>query len=395
MYGAGNIGRGFIGALLSQCGYDVVFIDVNPQVVEALNAQGGYIQEIVGETPRENWISGVRAVSGMDEEKVVREIASADLMATALGAAVLPKVVPLIARGLEARWQKNPDDVLDILICENLMNADQFLRKLLKKELAEPYQSLMDRSLGLVETSIGRMVPIMTPAMQKGDILRICVEAYDYLPVDRAALKGKLPDYPKLIAYTPFGFYLERKLYIHNMAHAMTAYLGQLMGKEYIYEAIGNMTIRNFVENAMAESALAIGKKYGEPYEKLAPHIQDLLYRFSNRALGDTVTRVSRDPVRKLQPEDRLVGAARNGQAQGGEIQYLALAIAACVSVQAKKTGTEPQSIITSVCQIDAAEPLGKNVLHFTKLLTQDTIDWQKIAENVDAMGHTGRGMIP
>ena len=161
MYGAGNIGRGFIGALLSQIGYEVVFIDANVSIVNLINEKKKYVQEIVGDKPEEILITGVRAVNGTDRAAVAAEIADADILATALGAAVLPKVVPIIADGLEQRWQNNPDNKLDLLICENLMNADRYLNDLLKKELNAPYDTLMDANLGLVETSIGRMVPVM------------------------------------------------------------------------------------------------------------------------------------------------------------------------------------------------------------------------------------------
>lgn len=38
-------------------------------------------------------------------------------------------------------------------------------------------------------------------------------------------------------------------------------------------------------------------------------HIDDLLYRFKNKALGDTIFRVGCDLTRKLSAEDRLAGA--------------------------------------------------------------------------------------
>ena len=42
MYGGGNIGRGFIGAALSQSGYRVTFIDVAEPVVKALQEKECY-----------------------------------------------------------------------------------------------------------------------------------------------------------------------------------------------------------------------------------------------------------------------------------------------------------------------------------------------------------------
>ncbi|SDX97370.1 mannitol dehydrogenase [Eubacterium barkeri] len=397
MYGAGNIGRGFIGALLSQIGYDVTFIDVNVNVVNALNTCGGYHQEIVGEHPKVNWISGVRAIDGSQAEAVIDAIAHTDLMAVALGVSVLPRVIPLIAKGLMQRWAKDPKRTLDLLICENLMHADQIIRSLLKDALDAPYDTIMEDALGLVETSIGRMVPVMTDAMKKQDPLRICVEAYDYLPIDAAAVKGSLPAYKKLVPYSPFDFYLERKLYLHNMGHALTAYLGKVAGLYYIYEAIELADIRLFVESAMSESAMAIAQKYDIPFASLKIHSEDLVYRFGNRALKDTIDRVTRDALRKLQPEDRLVGAARNVEAQGIKPVYLSLGIAACLCQQmalSQETRTV-EALLSQVCKIDPKEPLGLCILAFTKQLRSGTIDWQGLRTLGDGLKEINRGMLP
>ena len=163
MYGAGSIGRGFIGALFSEIGYEVVFIDVNDDVIHLINKEKTYPQIIMNEEQPVHWIKNIRAVDGKDSEAVSNEIADADIIATALGAAVLEKVAPVIAQGLLKRWEKESSNTLDILICENLMDADVLLRDYLLKALPEDKHALFEKNVGLVETSIGRMVPPADP----------------------------------------------------------------------------------------------------------------------------------------------------------------------------------------------------------------------------------------
>jgi len=155
------------------------------------------------------------------------------------------------------------------------------------------------------------MVPVMTDDMREGNILRVWVEPFEELPVDRAAFVGEIPDLNGLVSYSPFGYYIKRKLFIHNMGHAMCAYLGWPKGCAYIYECVADTDIRAQAHAAMREAATALHSEYDISLEELLDrYIEDLLTRFGNRALGDTVTRVGLDPLRKLGSNDRLTGAA-------------------------------------------------------------------------------------
>ncbi|MDR0561711.1 MAG: mannitol-1-phosphate 5-dehydrogenase [Spirochaetaceae bacterium] len=309
MYGGGNIGRGFIGPLYRDSGYEVAFIDVAETLINALNARGEYPLRIVSRTGYEDRaVKGVSMINGNDREAVACAVAGADSMATAVGVNVLPYIAPNLAQGIRRRFAVT-EKPLDIIICENLLNADALLADMIKKYLSDGERVLFEKRIGLVEASVGRMVPIQTEEMRDGDPLRLCVEAYGWLPVDRDSFKGTIPDIKGLVPYSPFDFYIKRKLYIHNMGHAVCAYAGLYLGIEYIWAAIETPDIRLLVQNAMLESARALSLRYNFPLNNIMAHIEDLLYRFGNNALADTCRRVGADPARKLSAADRLIGA--------------------------------------------------------------------------------------
>lgn len=310
MYGAGNIGRGFIGQLLFQSGYEVVFIDVNTRLVDKLNADKSYpIKFATDKRYYDIIIENVRAVNGLDLDSTAREISDADIMATAVGVKVLPAIAKPIAEGLRKRWENKNLKPLNIIICENLIDANHYLKRLVKKELGNAQTGCLDALAGFVEASVGRMVPVMTPQLREGNILRVCVEEYSELPVDRDGFRGEIPDIKNMIPFSPFEYYIRRKLFIHNMGHAITAYLGYIKCYEYIWEAIGDEDIGRISRAAMLESARALSIEYGIELKLIEEYVEDLVGRFANRRLGDTVERVGRDIQRKLSPNDRLIGA--------------------------------------------------------------------------------------
>ena len=311
MYGAGNIGRGFIGQLFSQSGYEVVFLDISETVIDRLNRDQCYpLRFVSADTQYEISVANVRGVNAQSTAQAAGEIADAAIMATAVGANILPHIAPVIAKGLTLRWQAGNEHPLNILICENLISADALLRKLLLEQLDSAYHNTFDARVGLVETSIGRMVPVTTPAMQEGNPARVWAEAYDELPADREGFRGDIPDIVGLKPFAPFHFYIERKLYMHNMSHAILAYMGYQSQCEFIWQALRNHDILDHAIQALDEVSLAISQKYAVPLESLNAFSKDLIRRFDNPTLGDTTARVGRDPIRKLAPGDRLVGAA-------------------------------------------------------------------------------------
>ncbi len=373
MYGGGNIGRGFIGMLLSQSGYEVTFVDVVDTVVDTLNREHKYPVRIIntdGYTDVD--VLNVSAVDGKVPEAVAQAIADADIMATAVGVNVLKFIIPNILKGLRIRKERNAPP-FNILICENLMDANHVIEGMLKENMTEEEKAWFDSNVGLVEASIGRMVPVQTEQMKDGNPLRVCVESYGFLPVDKAAFKGEIPDIKNMVPYEPFDFFLKRKLYVHNMGHATCAYLGNILGLTYIYEAIDRDEVYIIVKGAMEESARALSKKYGVPLADIMLHITDLLNRFTNAALMDTCQRVGGDPTRKLSPADRLIGSSSLALAEGITPAYIAIGAAAgllrYLNESEDKTETA-EFVLEKVCGLKKDSELALLILSMYEKIT-------------------------
>lgn len=309
--GAGNIGRGFMGQIFRDSGYRIVFIDVNEELVNAINSRGRYQIELVdNDGCHVKEIDQVGAVSGRNLAEAAQTIAGAEIMAVAVGVAALEKIAPMMVAGFRRRWQTGNFAPLNILVCENLIDAPGYLRRLLRNLLEPEEKKSLERTIGLVETSIGRMVP-GNPPRPGSDPLTVRVEPYCKLPVDRDGFVGGFPDLKYLEPFSPFIYYIQRKLFIHNFGHAILAYLGYALGKEFIWESLEDETIAAIYQYTMERVADGLVLEHGVGLAGITDHIDDLKRRFANRALGDTTERVGRDTYRKLGPEDRVIGAYR------------------------------------------------------------------------------------
>ena len=343
MYGAGNIGRGFIGKVFADSGYEVCFLDIMQEIIDEMNARGQYHVHIVSNAETvDTVVKPVRAVNSLTEQ-AIDEIVNCDIMATAVGVNVLPKIAPVIAKGMVARMERTGKP-LDIILCENQLGADELMRGWIYERLNDEQKAWAEKNLGLVEASIGRMVPPLTPEMRAKDKLLICVEPYSELPVDKDAFRGEIPDLVGLIPYSPFEFYIKRKLFLHNGGHALCAYLGYEKGYEYIWQAIADPEIYEAAKASMMTSAHALVAKFGEGVRSnVESNVTDLLFRFQNKALKDTVARVGADPVRKLRRNDRIVGAALFAIEQGVDPSPIVKGIAAALRFDREEDATAPE----------------------------------------------------
>ncbi|NUL81614.1 MAG: hypothetical protein HUU60_02690 [Armatimonadetes bacterium] len=285
--GAGKIGRGFLGELLYQGGWEIAFVEPRKEVVEALNRRGEYEIEFVdGERKT---IKGVRA-SGSPQGL----IETAGLLFTSVGVRNLAEAGRLIAPGIQARNGRP----LNILICENDLHADRILREAV---------GLSDASVGYCRCVVSRMVFEELP----GDPPVPRAERYPYLPVDADAIVGELPSVPGLTLASPFEGFARRKLYLHNGVHAILAYLGAERGLIYIHQAMADPVIGSLARQASQSLQDALLAAYSFDSIEMRSHAEDLLSRFADPLLRDPIERAAADPLRKLGEKDRLLGARR------------------------------------------------------------------------------------
>jgi mannitol-1-phosphate 5-dehydrogenase len=328
----------------------------------------------VDEPPETLQIGNVRAVHGADLPAVAAAVAAADIAATAVGVPVMDKIGASLAAGIAVRFSRPDAAPLDVIVCENMIGAGTFMREQVRRHLAPEFHAALDSSVGFVEASIGRMVPVMTDALRAEDPLLVAVESYRELPVDAAGFAGPIPALAHLLPKPNFGAYVERKLFVHNMAHAVAAYLGARHGYTYIWEAVGDPAIRSTVQVAMDETCRALAVRHRLDATELRAHAADLLRRFENRALGDQIARVARDPIRKLGPHDRLIGAMRMCLTSGVTPSHVAMGAAAAlqyddphdpgaVTLQRLRSEEGTDAVLTQICETPPGSAVGTLLL--------------------------------
>jgi len=301
-FGAGNIGRGFIGKLLAESGAELVFADANKSLVDMLNQAKEYRVNVVGEEHQVDVIAGIRAVDATSPA-VVDEIRQADLITTAVGPQVLEKIAGTLAKGLQLRFEQGDERPMNIIACENMVRGTSQLKGFVLQHLPDSYHAKLEQCVGFVDSAVDRIVP---PAATKDDPLEVTVESFSEWIVDQTQFKGDIPKMAGMELTDNLIAFVERKLFTLNTGHIVTAYLGNLAGYQTIREAIGDPRIRQTVKRAMEQSGEVLVRRYGFDRQLHGAYIEKILGRFANPYLVDEIERVGRQPLRKLGPQDRL-----------------------------------------------------------------------------------------
>ncbi|MBI2547211.1 MAG: mannitol-1-phosphate 5-dehydrogenase [Candidatus Aenigmarchaeota archaeon] len=311
--GAGRIGRGLNGAVVSDSGYRITFADVNPSVVDLINLYGEYpVITVSSYGQKERLVRDVNAIRIQDEEAFTRAVVEADLILTAVGSGALADVAPHLAKGLAERFRRRPKDNLHAVVvaCENITDNTLRLKKLVLSHVPEEYRPIIDEHVSFPNCVVDRIVPGGLNSSNQNP-LAVTVEEYYQLVIDGNALRGPMIQVRGIEVSSNLKDILAQKLFTLNMAHAHIAYLGYRKGFMYVHEAARDRTIRDIVSGALQEVERVIVKTCPSiAAEAQHAYAKKVLDRFENPYLQDEVSRVARDPKRKLGPEDRLVAPA-------------------------------------------------------------------------------------
>lgn len=330
-FGAGNIGRGFIGKLLADSGVEVIFADVNDNIIDQLKAQRSYHVKIVGDSINtlEN-VTNVTGVNSKDENVVIDLFKNVDLVTTAVGPNVLKIIARTIAKGLIARFAAGNNMPLNIIACENMVRGTTFLKEQVFTHLTPEQQAEAEKLVGFVDSAVDRIVPPVQA--DESDPLLVTVEEFSEWIVDETQFKGQIPAIGGMEKTNNLMAFVERKLFTLNTGHATTSYFGKLKGYRFVKESIEDEGIKADVKATMQESGAVLIKRYGFDPQAHVAYIEKILKRFANPFLVDDVDRVGREPLRKLSYNDRLIKPLRGTLEYGLPNQHLINAIAAALA---------------------------------------------------------------
>ncbi|HHF2857022.1 TPA: mannitol-1-phosphate 5-dehydrogenase [Vibrio diabolicus] len=338
-FGAGNIGRGFIGKLLADAEVEVTFADVDEPLVDQLSHKQEYKVKVVGTECQIDTVTHVTAVNSASDD-VIDRIVKTDLVTTAVGPNVLDIIAKTIAKGIAKRFEAGNNAPLNIIACENMVRGTTHLKGEVYKHLDKSLHAKADELVGFVDSAVDRIVPPAEAA--NDDPLEVTVESFSEWIVDEQQFKGDIPNIAGMEKTNNLMAFVERKLFTLNTGHCITAYLGCLKGHRTIREAIEDPSIHAEVKQAMHESGEVLIKRYGFDRDMHNAYIEKILGRFANPYLVDEVDRVGRQPIRKLGANDRLVKPLLGTIEYGTENQTLLKGIAAALKYT---NDTDPQAV--------------------------------------------------
>jgi len=307
-FGAGNIGRGFIGETLASNGFDIHFVDVNSTIIDALNDRKEYDIELAAEGKKKIHVSNVDGINNKENpEKVVTAIENTDMVTTAIGPKILPFIAGLIADGISARKANGNKKTLDVIACENMIGGSQFLKGEVYKHLSDDDKRFADEYIGFPNAAVDRIVPIQ----HHEDPLAVSVEPFKEWVVDESQMKNPSIKLDTVVYVKDLEPYIERKLFSVNTGHATVAYTGEYLGYKTIGDAIADEKVLKQVKGALKETGdLLIHKWNFDPAEHKA-YQDKILSRFENKYISDDILRVGRTPIRKLGFDERFIRPIR------------------------------------------------------------------------------------
>ncbi|MCF1584807.1 mannitol-1-phosphate 5-dehydrogenase [Tetragenococcus koreensis] len=324
-FGAGNIGRGFIGEILHQNGFSIDFVDINETIIDALKERNSYEIELAAAEKKHIKVEQVTGINNQkDPEDVIASVATSDIVTTAIGPNILPFIAELIAKGIQKRRLEGNDTPLDVIACENMIGGSQFLLNKVREFLNKEDLSYVDDFIGFPNAAVDRIVPMQ----QHDDPLFVSVEPFCEWLVDDTQSKAKQIRLDNVGYVSDLTPYIERKLFSVNTGHATTAYTGNYYGYTTIGKAIADDKVLNQLKAVLQETGNLLIAKWDFARSQHEQYIQKIIERFKNPYISDDVSRVARTPIRKLGYDERFIRPIREAKERGLAYQSLVNVVA-------------------------------------------------------------------
>lgn len=324
-FGAGNIGRGFIGEILHQNGFSIDFVDINETIIDALKERNSYEIELAAAEKKHIKVEQVTGINNQkDPEAVIASVATSDIVTTAIGPNILPFIAELIAKGIQKRRLEGNDTPLDVIACENMIGGSQFLLNKVREFLNKEDLSYVDDFIGFPNAAVDRIVPMQ----QHDDPLFVSVEPFCEWLVDDTQSKAKQIRLDNVGYVSDLTPYIERKLFSVNTGHATTAYTGNYYGYTTIGKAIADDKVLNQLKAVLQETGNLLIAKWDFARSQHEQYIQKIIERFKNPYISDDVSRVARTPIRKLGYDERFIRPIREAKERGLAYQSLVNVVA-------------------------------------------------------------------
>jgi mannitol-1-phosphate 5-dehydrogenase len=331
IWGAGRIGRGFIAETFNQPGYRLTFVDMVRPLIEALRAADGYtIWKATNEGVTGARVESYDALHIDDTAEIMEKLMGPyPIISAAVQASMLDALADMLAPYIRARANKKPDEPMDILLSVNALMPEKLFIAALERVFSGEEQALayIHNKLGIAVTVVMRITPQTPKAYLEKDPMSVFTNGFPELVADKKGLRGPLPSLPMLRLSEKIEAEEVRKIYTLNLAHATAAYLGMPKKYTYVRDAAKDPEIGPALRNVMAESAVGLIGEYGFTQEDMARWNERMMGLIENPYMEDDLIRLGADSLRKLGPDDRLVGAARLSIKYGGQPKAIANAI--------------------------------------------------------------------
>ena len=330
IWGAGKIGRGFLGDLFHQAGYRLVFVDRNKQVVEALNSRRSYMVVYCGNDGQytDVSVSGYTALHMPQKDAVIEQLGECSLMTVAVPPEGFSELADMLHAAINQRMAANVDKTLDIIFCVNAFDPAQKLRDELDARLSSDEKAYCDKHFGFVSALTWRVAIAPDEEQRARDPLAVVTNGYSELPVDKKAFLGDLPSVAGL-AFTDNLPEMElRKYYTYNMLHAVFAYMGYVRGHALAFESIADPVVMQTARGALDEIGQTLMQTCGFTQADTDQWNEAAIKQLDNPVFKDTLVRLGADTSRKLGRNERLTGPALLCRDHGVWPYYLTKAIA-------------------------------------------------------------------